>query len=280
MKKDKIIIAYIPVLHNGYKLFFEKYPDASLFILANDLIDEFDHLAKEIRALSPEDIKKAVDSWGIFKNIEILNIEKIKSLKIENIEIILPKEDVMLKIWDKYFPRAEVFLDNIFLRWDKHNTITEKIIAADKQVSQEKFDREMMNFALLESKKTSDWWRAVGCVLVKDSQVVVSTYNKHVPSEHICYINGDPRNNFYKGVHVDLGTSIHAEAGAIAMAAKNGISLSGASIYVSTFPCPACAKLIAYSGVKKIYYFSGYSMLDGESILKQNGVEIIQVVGL
>ena len=46
---------------------------------------------------------------------------------------------------------------------------------------------------------------------------------------------------------------------------------------VSTFPCPNCAKLIALSGIKSCYYIKGYSMLDGYSVLKDFGVEVVKL---
>ena len=46
---------------------------------------------------------------------------------------------------------------------------------------------------------------------------------------------------------------------------------------VTDFPCPPCAKLVAYSGIKKLFYLKGYAMLDGERILKDAGVEIIKI---
>jgi dCMP deaminase len=190
----------------------------------------------------------------------------------------MPKEDVMLKLWEQCFPKHEVFLDSVFLRWDKHNTVTETNLHPDVQISSEEFDKKMIILADEEAEKSSDWWRRVGSVIVKDGKMILVSHNKHLPSEHTPYVNGDPRNNFHKGVHLELGTSIHGEAGAIADAARQGISLDGAEIYVTTFPCPPCAKLIACAGIKKIYYRVGYGVLDGESILKQYGVEIIQVV--
>ena len=45
-------------------------------------------------------------------------------------------------------------------------------------------------------------------------------------------------------------------------------------MYVTVFPCPPCAKLIAYSGIKRLYCGGGYAVLDGEEVLKSNGVEI------
>src|SRR5690606_10170342 len=128
-----------------------------------------------------------------------------------------------------------------------------------------------------EANKSSDWWRRVGAAIVKDGGILVSAYNKHLPTEHTPYVNGDPRNAFSKGVNIELSSAIHAEALAISEMAKKGIPLEGTSMYVSTFPCPVCAKLIASSGIKKVYYYEGYSMLDGEDVLRSKGVEIIRV---
>lgn len=50
----------------------------------------------------------------------------------------------------------------------------------------------------------------------------------------------------------------HAEANAIAFAAKNSISTEGSEMFVTITPCSSCAKLILASGVKKLYYKSVY----------------------
>ena len=276
MTMNKIIIAYVPVLHAGYVQFLNKHPDAEVYILGNDLIAEFSHLKKEIRQLDPELVKKGLESWG-FSDVEILDEKKLVELVEQKPTIILPKEDVMLKLWDKFFPKAEVFLDNIFLRWDKHNTVAENTINPNVKISATDFDKKMIALAGEEAENSSDWWRRIGCVIIKNGKNILQTHNEHLPSEHTPYVNGDPRNNFHKGIHYELSTSIHCEANAVATAARQGLSLEGAEIYVTTFPCPPCAKLIAKSGIKKIYYRVGYGILDGESVLKQHGVEIIQV---
>jgi dCMP deaminase len=272
------VIAYVPVLHNGYKEFFEKhYKNADLYILGDEIIAEFTNLAKEIRQLPPEYIKKAVESWNIFENVLILDKSMLAKIAEEKIAITMPKEDVVLKLWEQYFPKHEVFLDSIFLRWDKHNSVTENIVNPDEKISTAEFDKKMIALANNEAEKSTDWWRRIGSIIMKDGQIILKTHNEHLPSQHTPYVNGDPRNNFYKGIHYELSTSIHSEANAVATAAKQGILLDGAEIYITTFPCPPCAKLIAKSGIKKLYYRVGYGILDGESVLKQYGVEIIQV---
>jgi dCMP deaminase len=106
---------------------------------------------------------------------------------------------------------------------------------------------------------------------------VYKAHNLYVPADQTPYDEGDPRSNFTGGKHFESSLAIHAEAQLVAQAAKEGISLKGVDIYCDTFPCPPCAKQLAYSGVKRVFYRNGYSVLDGERILKSQGVEIIFV---
>jgi dCMP deaminase len=89
---------------------------------------------------------------------------------------------------------------------------------------------------------------------------------------------GDPRSNFDAGEHFELSKAIHAEAALIAQAARRGAPLDGASVYVTTFPCPVCAKSIAAAGITKVYYTKGYSLFDAEDVLGAAHIEIIQVI--
>lgn len=63
---------------------------------------------------------------------------------------------------------------------------------------------------------------------------------------------------------------IHAEANAIAFAARNNISTEGADIFVTITPCTGCAKLILASGIKKVYYKEVYDRNpDGFQLLNE-----------
>jgi dCMP deaminase len=48
--------------------------------------------------------------------------------------------------------------------------------------------------------------------------------------------------------------AVHAEANAIAQAAKHGISTDGASIYVTLEPCISCLKLVVSAGIREVFY--------------------------
>ena len=92
----KAIVAYVPVLQEGYRRFFEKYKDAdTLYVLGKDLIAEIDYLRKEIRALDPELIRKAIESWCLMPSVFVLEKKDVEKIKSEFDELILPNEDVM-----------------------------------------------------------------------------------------------------------------------------------------------------------------------------------------
>jgi dCMP deaminase len=271
-----IILAYVPVLHEGYRRFFEKYKGAKLMLLGDKVKEKFVPLVKDLRALPVELIKKSIESWNLFSEVEIVDIEFLKNLPKE--EIIMPNEDIMRELEKEYFSdNKNIKFESIFLRWDKHKSMEKKPMEIDQVISRKNFDKKMMKAARNEAEKSADFWRNVGAVVVKNDKIILSNHNHHVPQEQQPYVDGDPRGDFHKGINLEISTAIHSEAHLVAEAAQKGISLEGSSIYVTAFPCPPCAKMIAYSGIKKIYYADGYAVFDGERVLKSKGVEIIFV---
>lgn len=57
---------------------------------------------------------------------------------------------------------------------------------------------------------------------------------------------------------IEYGRSVHAEEAVICDAAVRGVSLKGATLYCTTFPCHLCAKLIIAVGIKRIVYIDPY----------------------
>ena len=70
---------------------------------------------------------------------------------------------------------------------------------------------------------------------------------------------------------IEFGRIVHAEMSALSDAARKGISVEGATLYCTTFPCHLCAKLIVAAGIKKVIYLEPYpksyaSDLHGDAI--------------
>lgn len=67
---------------------------------------------------------------------------------------------------------------------------------------------------------------------------------------------------------------------AIIWAAREGISIDGATIYVTLEPCSDCSKNLIASGIKRIVYDKAYEHTNSEVVsnfIKQNGVTIEQI---
>ncbi len=282
MKKSandaKVLVSYIPVLHDGYLQLFKKHPEVKrLCLFGDDVILEFTHLDRDIRRISPELIKKAVEAWGIFDAVEILTKEKIQELARDKTPLVVSDDDLTQELITKYFSENLVEKDTIFLRWDKKTSIIEGMVNPDGKISSEEFDKKMIALCKEEAKQSKDWWRRIGVIVVKDGKIIHQRHNEYVPVDQIANVEGDPRGNFKSGIHLESSLAFHAEAGAVAWAAREGISLKGVDVYAETFPCPPCAKQLAYSGIRRLYYKTGYKVLDAERILKSQGVEVIYV---
>jgi dCMP deaminase len=274
----RVILAYVPVLHRGYVEFFKRHPDAlALYVMGQTLIDEFDPLSKDIRALSPEVARIVITSLGLFDIVAVADHHVLSGFRAAERHVVMPDEDVSHELAAKYLTGVSVEFDRVFLRWDRPKSLEEESVSYDRAVPLEGLIGEMMGRAIAQSVQSSDWWRQVGAVIARDGDVLLAGYNRHVPSPHILYLDGDPRANFSRGVNIELSTAHHAEARLIAEAARKGIALEGTDLYVTTFPCPVCAKQIAYAGIKRLFFLAGYAMLDGERILRSQGVEIIKV---
>ena len=66
----------------------------------------------------------------------------------------------------------------------------------------------------------------------------------------------------------------HAEANAVAFAARQGISTDGGTLYVERSPCANCARLIVAAGIMRVVYEVPYRDTAGIELLEQAGVEI------
>ncbi|MBI4385359.1 hypothetical protein HY573_00850 [Candidatus Parcubacteria bacterium] len=275
----KIILAYVPVPHEGYRQFFIKHADAeALYLFGADLIAEFDHLRKDLRALPPDYVHRSLWSWGIFPMVRIVQRENLTILATTDATIVMPDEDECRTIAEKYLVgRAVVFDRSVFLRWDRTSVLAEATVHEDRVVPFEGFVTEMIRHAFAEAEKATNLWRRVGAVIARDGKILLAAHNTQVSSSRTPYYEGDPRMFFKRGLHFELTTDDHAERRLIAEAARRGIRLEGSDLFITTFPCPPCGKQIAYTGIRALYFIEGYAVLDSERILRDNGVEIIRV---
>ncbi|HTH93404.1 MAG TPA: deaminase [Candidatus Paceibacterota bacterium] len=277
----KAIIAYVPVIHKGYLSFFERHLPADIFLLGatsikllfNEEIGE--KLSRDVRAVSPPLIRRMLKSnySGVFVEM-LMTTDQLKGYS----EIVMPDEDIS-RIIEEKITWATASYDHTFLRWDWSQSTAKSEVVGKFAISTDPNDKEVMAMARACAGNSSDFWRHVGAAIKipRRKKLLLGAYNEHMPDAHAPYINGDPRIDCNPGKNLEICTAIHAEASLIARAAKEGIALNGLSIYVTTFPCAGCARSIAKAGIKKVFFESGYSVLDAAEILEKSNIEIIQV---
>ena len=88
----------------------------------------------------------------------------------------------------------------------------------------------------------------VGAVIVREKMILTTGYNGSVRGLAHC----DDDGHMLEDGH--CVRTIHAEANAIVQAARNGVRIDAADIYVTASPCFGCFKLIANAGLRRIVY--------------------------
>jgi dCMP deaminase len=122
----------------------------------------------------------------------------------------------------------------------------------------------------------------VGAVIVRDKNILASGYNgapAGLPhcTEVGCLIyqsktpTGESEENCYR--------TIHAEINAIAQAAKNGVGIRDADIYVTHTPCIHCLKVLINTGIKRIFYEKEYKLHTVSELLASTDVTLQKVDG-
>lgn len=121
-------------------------------------------------------------------------------------------------------------------------------------------DEYFMEMAQLVSTRSTCLRRRVGAVIVKDKRVLSTGYNGSPKGTKHCEDLGCIREqmNIPSGTRHELCRGVHAEQNAVVQAAYFGVSVNGATIYTTTFPCSMCAKILINAGIKEIVYNEGY----------------------
>lgn len=273
---DVILLTYVASPHGGYLKLFRKYEGGELCIMGESLIAEFPSLTRHLPGVAPADAARMIEALGIFSKVSILERDDLKQLAGRH--VILPDEDVAHEAATKYLAESEVSFDRTWkLRWDWNASSAHKHPEGEVVVSADESSLALMDAAFKAAERSPDWWRQVGGVLASNGEMLLVAYNRHMPSDQAAYVCGDPRSNFNAGEHIDATLALHAEAGLIAEAARQGISTNGCDMYVTTFPCPPCAALVAGAGIKRLFYRGGYSLVAGADTLRSRGVELLRI---
>jgi len=116
---------------------------------------------------------------------------------------------------------------------------------------------------------------AMGAAAVKTDRIILATgYNGSIRGLAHC----DDEGHMMEDGH--CVRTVHAEANAIAQAARNGVRLDAAAIYITASPCFGCFKLIANAGLSRIVFGEFYRDERIFDFSKQLSIELTHVAAV
>lgn len=271
-----VIIGTFAIIHRGYLEILDKYPQADIFVLSDELANSLYKLEIDLRKMPVAKVKDLFTALN--RKVAVLDQNNIEQIKNAD-QIVLIEDDVTAELKKRYLQNHP----NLITETGFYYHPTEKVAKAReagvnviKNYSEQ--DEQFMKQAIVLAYESACFWRQIGCLIVKEGKIIYQAYNQMLPNLDECYKIGCIRDNLQPGEKTaELCSVIHSEANCIAQAARDGVSLKNANLYVTTFPCPMCAKLIAVSGIKKCFYNQGWANFDGERVLKAAGVELIKI---
>jgi dCMP deaminase len=133
------------------------------------------------------------------------------------------------------------------------------------------WDTYFMRIAAEVSGRSTCDRKHVGAVIVRDRNILSTGYNGSIAGMPHC----DEVGHMLENDHC-VGT-IHAEANAILQAAKNGVMINGAALYVSASPCWNCFKMVVNSGIRRICFGEFYRDDRIFSVAEKLGIELVDL---
>lgn len=151
--------------------------------------------------------------------------------------------------------------------------VTEQI----EDLKRPSFDDIYMGLAQSLAKRSHCVKLKVGAVIAKDTRIVSLGYNGPPAGTHNCDVEW-PEEGCERSSKGSCSLALHSEENAILYAAKNKVSLEGATLYVTLSPCLPCARMIFTSGIHKVLYLDSYK--DYKQIEKDEGVDFLRKFGV
>jgi len=132
------------------------------------------------------------------------------------------------------------------------------------------WEKYFMKIAFVAATRSTCDKLQVGAVIVRDKSIIATGYNTAVRGLSHCKEAGHTMPNGHS-------RTVHAEMTAIGQAAETGVSTKGADIFITSSPCWNCFKMIAASGIKRIYFYDFHTDVTFVAAAKSAGIELKQL---
>ena len=133
------------------------------------------------------------------------------------------------------------------------------------------WENYFMNIAKEVATRSTCDRKHVGALITRNKTILSSGYNGSISGMPHC----DDVGHLMEDGH--CVATIHAETNAILQAAKNGVMIDGAEVYITASPCWNCFKMLANAGIKRIYYGEFYRDERIFDVAKRIGIELVHI---
>ncbi|MGI5892032.1 MAG: deoxycytidylate deaminase [Bacillota bacterium] len=141
------------------------------------------------------------------------------------------------------------------------------------------WDEYFMTIAHQVASRSTCLRRQVGAVAVSPENRILGTgYNGALPGAPHCDVIGCLRDKLGvpSGQRQEICRAQHAEANVCNFAARYGVALDGATIYVTAQPCTTCVKAMVTCGIKKVVFDSDYPDKLACQLASEAGMELVR----
>jgi len=144
-----------------------------------------------------------------------------------------------------------------------------------KEASRPEIDEYFLKIASVVAERSTCRRHHIGAVAVKDKHILATGYNGAAAGLKDCLELGCLRDemNIASGTRHEICRAIHAEQNVIIQAALHGVSLEGATIYVTHSPCVLCAKMLINARIKRFVTFGSYADDSFRDLFQEAGIE-------
>ncbi|MEA3442346.1 MAG: dCMP deaminase family protein [Chloroflexota bacterium] len=136
-------------------------------------------------------------------------------------------------------------------------------------------DEYFLKIASVVAERSTCLRHHVGAVAIRDKHILATGYNGAPAGLKDCLELGCLRDELHieSGTRQEICRAIHAEQNVIIQAALHGISLAGATVYVTHSPCILCAKMLVNAKIKRFVTFGSYADDSFKELFKEAGIE-------
>ncbi|MCK4221460.1 MAG: dCMP deaminase family protein [Dehalococcoidia bacterium] len=144
-----------------------------------------------------------------------------------------------------------------------------------RKASRPDIDEYFLKIASVVAERSTCRRHHVGAVAVRDKHILSTGYNGAASGLKDCLELGCLRDelNIESGTRHEICRAIHAEQNVIIQAALHGVSLEGATVYVTHSPCILCAKMLVNAKIKRFVTFGSYSDDAFKELFQEAGIE-------